>query len=166
MSELAILHEVITITVGALASQTAVLGSSKIDASRENGFRIMKTEYEIDYRGKTASEGPVEIGFAYNQSATLIGETLADDPQSRVEDENAGETKRPVYPLEMVPYNVTNKHGTNPTVPTALRSMTARWSIPEGNKFDAYAYNWGGGALTTGMTITIRCKHYGVWLRD
>ncbi len=163
-SNLAIVHSFTTITLGALASLDAVVvEDGKIDASRLEGFRLIKTQYWMDYKAKTANEGPVLIGFAMNQNAAEIEEALEADPQQRADIPEGEQTMRPVFPLEVVPFAPTSQVADG----FAVRGeQISRWSMPEGKGLSWFAYNFGPAVLTTGGIIVIYAKHFGVWLRD
>ncbi len=163
MSELAIVYDDVTITLGTLGSKTVIHGTSKIDSARTNGFRVMKGDYWMDYIGKTATEGPIVLGYNIGLSTAEVAEAIVDDPQSSTADKNAGETMRPVWPLELVPLT----HATIGVGVSALKgTFNPKWSVPEGQSSNWFAFNMDGGALTTGMSVRIFCKWFGVWLRD
>ncbi len=162
-SKLAILCDSISITLGTLASVTAVTTVSKIDTSRLQGFRVTKTEWFINRRGATSGDDPVVVGYAFGLTSTQISESLTRDPQSG--SVNAGdvilneETMRPIFPMASFQASANN-------INTKDGVTKPGWSAPEGGFLNWYAFNFGGGALTTGGTISIHAKHYGVWLRD
>lgn len=104
------------------------------------------------------------VGFAPNIGTADIAEAIVGDPQSRIEDQTEGETKRPVFPLEMITYPETSTE--NQESWGAKGSFTPRWSVPEGSSANWFAFNMDAGAITSGTIIRIFAKHYGVWLRD
>lgn len=164
---LALLYDDVVITLSTLGAATAVTATSKIDNSRENGFRVIKTQYWVDWFGKTAVEGPLMVGIAFGVNASEIAETISDDPQSRLKDFNDAETRRPVFPLVMIPTASTDAGGVTPSQGAfPMSEITLRWSAPEGSSVLWFAFNAGGGALTTGAGVAIFAKHFGVWLND
>ncbi len=164
-SDLAIVYDDLSIDVGALPSKDAIAVSSKIDTARENGFRVMKTEYFIDFEGKTSGEGPLMVGFAANHNAGEIEEAIEADPQSSHDDEANLHAKRPVWPLAMIPEASSARSSTG-SLEQIMGKFNPKWTVPEGEGAVWWAYNMDGAILTTGTIINIFAKHYGVWLRD
>ncbi len=160
----AIVHDLSVITVGALAALDAVVVNSVIDATREEGFRILKTEYFVHFEGKTTAEGPVMFGFAANLNAAEIEEAIEADPQQRADDPEMHNAMRPVWVLGVIPKLSTEQDQSFPGNVKGI--FNPRWSIPEGKGASWWAYNNSSGALTTGLLIKIMAKHFGVWLRD
>lgn len=155
---LAIVYDLIDLSIGALGGLDVAVAPSKIDASRLNGFRVMKTEYFMALEGYTAGEGPVVVGMAMLQDDATIEQGLEADPQSASDLANNSYTKRPVWPLEIFTLQTADggKKG----------SFNPRWSCPEGQVTNWWVYNLDGAALTIGCMLHILAKHYGVWLRD
>lgn len=159
---LSILYDAATITLGTLGSITAITGNSKIDASRRQGFRVMKVEYWLDYYGKTANEGPIMVGWSPTQNASEIAETFQADPQGSDEIAPNANAKAPVFPLQQIVYADTQASEDFGKMGT----FNPRWSTPEGVGAVWFAYNMGGAGLTTGTVVRVFAKYYGVWLRD
>lgn len=101
-SRLAFLYEDLKITLGTLGADTTILGPSRIDAARENGFRIMKTQYWTDLEGKTVGEGPFVFGFSIGLSTGQVAAAIAANPQSETSDRNSGDTKLLIWPLMLI----------------------------------------------------------------
>ncbi len=164
---LALLYDDIVITLGALGANSVAITASKIDAARENGFRVIKTQYWIDWQGKTAVEGPVIVGYAFGMDANAISATISSDPQSSNLDFVDGETKNPVFPMELIPFASTDGGGATPGQGGfTMGEVVPRWSVPEGSNLNWFARNLGGAGMTTGTVVLIFAKHFGVWLRD
>lgn len=160
---LQIVYDDVQIAVGALAVRDCVAGASKIDTARLNGFRVMKTEYWMCHDGKTVNEGPLMVGASMMHSAGEVEEAIEADPQASGENDNAL-AKRPIFPLEMFAKN----EGADSAPETVRKgSFNPRWSIMEGKALFWWVYNMNiADPITTGMTVFIFAKHYGVWLRD
>lgn len=162
-SKLAIVYDVINITLGTLASVTAVTTVSKIDTARLQGFRVTRTEWFIERLGGTFGDDPVVVGYGFGTTSTQISEALTRDPQSG--SVNAGdtvlndETMRPIFPMAAF---------SSENLQLLMKSGVTKpmWSAPEGGFLNWFAFNFGGGALTTGGSIRIFAKHFGVWLKD
>ncbi len=161
-----IVYSQIDFPIGALASLDAIgLVDPKIDGSREQGFRLLKTQYWLEFVGLVDGEGPVLWGWSVGLTAAQIEEAIEADPQS-VFDEANRDTNRPVFPIGM--YN-TDPVATNTTTLNAqmfVGEFKPRWSIREGNFLSTWAYNVDAGALTSGAELRGICKHFGVWLND
>ena len=160
---LAIIYDDVTVTMGAALTKTAVLGTgSKIDSARENGFRVLRTDYWVDFAGKTSGEGPIMVGASVAQDAPTVAQTINTDPQDSSDYGGNAQTKRPVWLLELLEQGETG----GPSGRNLKGSFKPRWSAPEGENFDWWAYNMDTATLTTGLLVRIFAKHYGVWLRD
>lgn len=161
-SKLAILWELVSINLGTLASATAVTTVSKIDTAREQGYRVTKTQWFIERLGATFGDDPILVGYAFGMTSGQITEMLAADPQGAVnstDKEAQDRANRPAFP--MAAFSAENLQiimRDGETIPM--------WSAPEGGFLNWFALNFGGGALTTGGSVRILAKHFGVWLRD
>ncbi len=151
------------ITLSTLGAQTAIVAASRIDTSRLNGFRVLKTQYWIGVQGKTTAEGPVEIGAEIGLDATEVKECIEADPQNSGEAGAIEQSLRPVWPLVMIKREGT---GILTWMDGQFREWKPQWSVPEGQGLFWYAFNYGGSALTSGTVVKIIAKHFGVWLRD
>lgn len=158
---LEILYDDVVIDVGALASKDAISVDSKIDSSRLNGFRVMKTEYWISYEGKTTAQGPIMVGYSPTLTAQQVENGIEADPQVSSAVDETAKSKAPIFPLEMI-----GAEGTAKVEDSFKGSFNPRWSTPEGVSAIWWAYNMDAAVLTTGLLIHIFAKHYGVWLRD
>lgn len=161
-----IVYDVIEIACGALAAKDLILSASAIDAAKEMGFRILKSQIFASFLNKTADEGGVLFGYAFNpDSAAAVEEAIEADPQSdsrlaRLQNEQA---MRPVFPIGLIHFNATDGVLFN----GAAIEIKPQWSIPEGGALQYWAYNVSPSApLTTGCIIQIQAKHFGVWLND
>ncbi len=157
----------VTITLGTLAAAAAITANSKIDGSRLNGFRVLKSELWIGASGKTTGEGPVVIGLAFDADAANVALAMAADPQAdgrQTGDKVANtEAKFPVFPIAMIGKAET-KIGIESV--TMKHTLKPQWSAPEGSGLQYFAFNADTGALTTGTVVEIFAKHFGVWLND
>ncbi len=157
-----IVWDELTITLGALAADTSIQTASKIDAGRESGFRVLKTQYWLDVTGKTNDEGGILVGINHNLSVAENAEAIAADPQghagiARPENEQA---MRPVWGLMFIPSTVVSVE--NKLIEP--REVKLNWSFPEGSSMNWFAHAF--GSLTTGTVVGVVAKHFGVWLKD
>ncbi len=165
MSDLAIQWSTGSLALATLAASTALLEPTKVDASREQGFRVTKIETMVGFTGKTAGEGPILWGLAFGQTAAEIEEAIEDDPQGM---QNAANVElqehqnRPVWPIGILdPAAVAGVIDEGKVI-----VLRPNWSAPEGGTMDFFAYNFGSGTLTTGTVMRYVYKLFGVWLRD
>jgi len=158
-----ILHDQIVLALGALAAGDVISAITKIDGSRSNGFRILKSEVMISFKAMTTTEGPITVGFALNNNAAEIEEALEADPQGPADVPGAEQTTRPVWPLGVIqsPGDVAGVLNQGMPIPKNLR-----WSFSEAQALSVYAHNNDSSALTTGTEVRFSMKHFGVWLRD
>ncbi len=156
-----VLHERQAITLSTLAALDAISTVSLIDTAKENGFRILRTEWFIRLKGVANGEGPILVGMAANLSAAEVEVTIESDPQAADTPVDGHNANRPVWPL-----GILENDGVG-SAPSARQGvLKPQWSIPEGSFLNWWAYNLDGTALTTGGEVIIYAKHFGVWLRD
>ncbi len=151
------------VTIGALATVTAAVASSRIDTAKENGFRILKTQYWCWWRGFTAGEGPILWGVEPGAGAGSIASTIQADPQTMG---NEGKIAReqamlPVFVLEQFTAEDAAQLKT-----WAQGEFAMKWSIQEGSALNYFVFNPSGSTFTTGGTLKVVAKHFGVWLKD
>ncbi len=151
------------ISIAGLAAITGVVGASKIDANREQGFRTLFQSGNIAIDSAGDQGGPVFVGFAQQDlSLAQIEEKIEADPQNSDDTNQSELAERRVFPL-----------GFLSTEPNAQGKQLSRvntrhkWSFIEGTAMSYIAYNTD---LTTAMPadtqVKIFVKHTGVWLRD
>jgi len=151
----------VNITLGALVATTAVIVSSKIDSTRLNGFRLLRTEYFMHMRGATTGNSPVLVGMAHELNSTEVLETIVADPQHKGDPQTENRALQPVWPWEVL---MANADGDGRVWAQGVAKIG--WSAMEGTTFRFFAFNFGPADLTTGAIIHIVAKHFGVWLRD
>ncbi len=148
-------------TLGTLAGDTTTAETSKIDSARENGFRILRTEWFLTLKGSTPDEGPIEFGLSADVSATEIDECLTSDPQRPSQPGEIEESMRAVWPMGVL---VESTEGNGRIVQQGVTKIG--WSIREGTSLRWWFRNHSVNALTTGSTVKGLAKHFGVWLCD
>ncbi len=156
-----ILHESQTWTLGTLAAKDVISTTSLIDAAKENGFRILRTEWWASLRGVANAEGPILIGMAANLSAAEIEITLEANPENSNTASEGHNANRPVWPLAVLENDGNGGHKASDR-----GILKPSWSIPEGSFVTWFAWNLDSSTLTTGGSVTIYAKHFGVWLKD
>ncbi len=157
-----IIYDIDQFSLGTLANKDAIQKQSKIDANKENGFRILRSEWKATLGGIAASEGPILFGFAAGSlTAQQIEDCLESDPQKQYVPDVTEESMRPVWPLALFFKSASGDGHVN-----AEGVAKFNWSIPEGDFASWWAYHMGSGTLTTGATMSYAVKHFGVWLKD
>lgn len=84
-------------------------------------------------------------------------ESAPSDTNDRPAVEQAG---RPVWPLAMIA--LPDPDG---TLPVVSGSWTQKWTFSNAEAWTYWVYNLDTGALTSGGTLAIFAKIYGVWVR-
>ncbi len=158
----------VNLVLSTLAGGGEILVDSGIDASREQGFRLIQSMIHVDYTGKTTAEGPIIYGLCCNLAdAGALGAILESDPQGRTTQDIARAKGVYVKILGKISLASTATGSTGQVVqPIQVNYGKNGWSIPEGSKLAYWARNNDGSALTTGTIITFDAEHFGVWLRD
>ncbi len=156
-----IIWDEIIINPGALTAGTATGQVSRIDASRLQGFRVLKTQYFVVCQGMTADEGPVMLFLNHDLSATEQEECLGADPQRSGDPDKESRAMRPVWPLGTF---FKDSAGNGQLVLDG--EIKLGWSFPEGTDLKWMVQNVGAQTMTTGANYRIIAKHFGVWLRD
>ncbi len=158
-----------TLNLATLAVKTILSQALKIDASRENGFRVTKSNFHFSVADKTAQEGPVMIGVACNfVNDAAITAALGADPQKAQADDIRGKGTF-IKGLFLIGTNVQAYPGDGGAIDGQMIEVSYGkngWSIPEGSSMVLWAWNMGAAALTTGTRINMYAEHFGVWLRD
>ncbi len=160
-----IVWDFVEMAIGALGALTAVNIPTKIDASRDQGYRVMKAQAAVVWDNKTTVEGPIIVGLAANQTATGVEECMEADPQNPNTDgggQDQFRANRACWPIAFINRTETNGRLDN----GRFVDVPIRWSMPEHGNFDCWAYNNDSSPLSTGTLITVALKLFGVWLRD
>ncbi len=161
-----IIREVEQVTLGTLASKTAILGSAKLAITED--FRMLKTKVFASIQDATAVEGdgPMIIGICNGElSASEVTECINAEgplgPDDAVPRERA---ERAVFPMFAIgfqddasPMHIVNNDG-NPIV------HKNPWTYRNANGWNWFAFNMGGSALTTGGIVHLIATHYGLWV--
>ncbi len=148
------------LALGTLGAGTTIQINSRLDSSRLQGFKLLRTEYDVQVFGLTAAEGPVHVSLCHDLTTTEHEETLGGDPQRAKDPDLSEKAMRPVWPLG----HLYHEGGIGVT---SLRGVIKLgWSFPEGTPMKWCFNNRFGTSLTTGAQVRLTAKHFGVWLRD
>ncbi len=112
-------------------------------------------------------EGPILVGMAPGgMTAAEIEqaiETTVDDSNDIPDVEFAN---RMIWPLEaLVVQSDTTNGASAGSVTTVRGEFNPRWTMPNPDGWTWWAYNFGTANLTTGGTVSITAKYFGVWVR-
>ncbi len=160
-----IIRESRTQAIGAMSQVVLLIGTKLVTLER---FRMLKTELFATITGLTAGEG---IGL-------YLG--IADGDFTAAEIEAAIESNGPLGPNEAIEEELAERFMTMLgalSVPDQAQSeatfrnennggmMTAnpRWTFSRTKSWNFFLYNI-GAAVTTGASINIRAKSFGVWV--
>ncbi len=166
-SEMAIIKEQTTITLGALSGLDV---AAQAGPTLLAGYRIIKTVWSATVIGLTVGEGVgLVLGIANNDlSAAEIEESLETNGPVNRGDRDREELAGRFTKIIGESRDITN--GANVELPVvgpnggAPVETILRWSFPLGTGgWKWFIYNLGTG-VTTGATVRIIATHYGVWL--
>ncbi len=154
----------IEVSVASLAALTGVVTPSKIDASREQGFRTLMQRGIIQLHGTGAGSavaGPLAIGFTQaDLSLTEIEEAIENDPQDQTEEPANEQARRKIFWLGFI----STEDKSLSTIPVRT---SHRLSILEGSALSYFAYNTDvATAISASTQVKFFIEHLGVWLRD
>lgn len=156
-----VFDESVIISLSALAARDLIEGSSKIDAGREHGYRIVKTEGWAFVKAAVLNE-PVVFGLTPSKTASETEEAIEADPQSIFAVPEQEQAMRPVFPLGAL--MGVAAEGAN-LIGHFVNNIP--WSYPEGDALFWWAYNPDDDDFSAGtQQLIIFAKHTGVWLRD
>ncbi len=153
-----ILYEQVAITLGALAARD--VEAADANYSMSDDFRIIKSEYYMDY-GTQAAGDVIIVGIADGElTAAEIEECIEASPTDRNDNLTNERAMRPVWPLEILGENSTGSGNLLKEGSTSLK-----WTFSDAEAWQWWAYNLdASNALTTGGIVFIFAKHFGVWV--
>lgn len=157
-------------TLGTLASLTAVVGGTKIDAARLQGCDIRKLKYSVGLLGKTsgASEGPVAFGVSMGNTAAEIAAFYAADPQGQDDELEQARAHLPI--VELGRFDQTSQSTETLVDPTNTRLQKGYWGgwpVREGVAWQHYVFNANpNDPLSTGGLLQLYTEVYGDWRQD
>ncbi len=157
-----------SLTLSTLGAAAAIVTNSRIDGTRRQGFRIVKSKLIVTVSGKTTAEGPIAYGVMANiDNAADLAAILTADPQGKTAktERVKGQFVKLLGVIGLVPTTIpSSDEGTG-----KMHEFTYGkngWSIPEGRALSYWAFNKDGSALTAGTILNFTAEHFGVWLND
>ncbi len=180
MADLQVLPFAERTAIGTVAGNTAVLGTTKIDSTRTQGFRVTKLEVQVDLFFGTASTawtGPVWIGICSSSlDATAVQAMLQSDPQSGTDQSELakampfGTSMQSKYwilgvvsellgAITIDRYPLLNPNG------GPLHEIKLNRSFNDDEGLMIFAFN-DDSVVINNLTTHITGKTFGVWLND
>jgi len=159
-------HQEVNVSIGTLASRTALVVLSDHATALKTPFLMKKTRMLIEYLGITAGEASrIIIGMARGTvSVTQIKAALEDNLFDRTKKDQAA--KRDVMHETITPVTWESFDGTAALFDTGMVSLGGGGGIPfdEDIGWQWFAWNMSGGAMTTGSTFHLLGTSWGIWL--
>ncbi len=148
------------LSLGSLAAGAAIAGVFKLDAARLQATRIKKFGYVITWNGKTGTEGPIFVGFARGAtSAVDIAAALNADPQSSFDVPELDRARHDVYVVGVISRNTIASPPNSADSLLHWRTLNWPWKeIPEDDAIIPFAFNRGGGTLTSGCEVNFSIR--------
>ncbi len=154
-----------------LGNETAILVPSQyVDALVED-VRLIKLVGSISVKGFTTGEGPIIYGIMNGElSITEIAEVFLSEPKNTNDRGQLEASERAVFPLgvsigdDIVPWGDVQGHAGGSTDAPMTFEKTLRWTFANPNGWTYFAINMSGAALTTGGSVAINGKHFGVFV--
>ncbi len=163
------LYQFNNLALSTLAAATALTSATKIDTARLQGCRIKEIQGEFTWDGKTLDDGPIYYGFAHgDMDVTKIAAAFAADPQSQDDTDGSKEVLGKMIVVGTIPRQTTSSDVT----PQPNSSMWRRikwpssWVIREGQNFNMFTFNRGGGALADGTIVRFNGIFITEWRQD
>lgn len=144
---------------GTITGKTVSKGNA---ANMTEDLRILKMEIDACITGLTATEEDrvLLLGFADAELTDAeIQECLEAEPLDSNDNLSLERSHRPVWPIGMMKPEVSD------TVRYLSATWSKRWTFSDDDAYCFFLYNLGAGALTTGSTLRILVKLYGVWVK-
>ena len=163
-----ILAEAPEIVLGTLAAKMAIrLDTNVIGIALLERFRLIKTEVQVFIRAASfvAGDGPiglylVDADFTLAEFEEALESVGSVGPNDKV---TAAQVERFYKAFGMINFVEENAAGGALMSKGLVVSEMIRWTFARAKGWNWMAYNF-GGALTTGSTIVLQCKHFGVWV--
>ncbi len=152
----------LNIDTSSLAAVTGIVGPSKIDAAREQGFLSLMQRGIMHFQASDGSGGPLAV-YLIPDSMSLAEaeEAIEADPQSSKDVDLTEQVRRKIYLLGFLQRDASG--GGSEWITFSKRH---RITTIEGKALQYLVYNVGGAATDAGNNVRIFCEHIGVWLRD
>ncbi len=152
------------ITLGTLGTKTAIKQGTPLPITQD--FRMLKQRHWWSLLGATFvdDDGPLLLGIVNDKlTVAQISEAIDAggplDRSDRVPEERA---MRSVHLFEEMPIKFSQAEDGHPT--EGFIEDKYRWTYSAQDGWAIFAFNMGGGALTTGGIIRLTSMYFGVWV--
>ncbi len=153
--------------LGTLANQAVILIGTKLAILKD--FRMLKAEMKAHLRNLTAGDGMgLQLGLADGDLTTgeIAASILANAPvgPNDIVGTQVSERFNKIISVAEGDLNETQVLFKNETGGPII-VVKPRWTFATTKSWNWFVFNGGGTALTTGSTVRITTKVFGVWLR-
>ncbi len=147
------------LSLGALAAETAIVQAL---TQLADDFWAQSCDLSWAWDSATAGDGPIGLGIANGDlSVAEIKEAVNASPVSRSDIVNREHARRPIRQVGQL-FGVAGSSMFMLQDGKQVRTKIAMY-MAEGTELNAYVFNLGGVALTTGSAIRIYGNIYGEW---
>ncbi len=154
------------ITVGALGSLAAITGSSKIDASRLQGSRVVKIRAHMEFLAKTSGEGPWVVGYNIDTTTQETADALNADPQHRSDPSGLAQQNK-VVPIWVIPFSATASLTTLESHEMEMHDIYLPYKdVIEGSQLNWFVFNLEAATQTSGAAVRITHVIVEEWRAD
>ncbi len=150
-------------TLATLASNTFLIGSTRIDAARLQGTDVRKIAYTATWTARTAFEGPLLYGVSVGLTVAELKEWFEADSQSRVDTAAIEESQRHAVILGSMG---DSQASSNDEVAIWRKSNWPGWDVIEGEAVNMFVVNADSSAFTTGGLCKLFMQFLGEWRED
>ncbi len=163
-----IIHENRSQALSTLAPETAIFIGTKLAIT--DAFRMLKSEIYLHGTGFAVGEGDKLAMYLAHGDLTVaeIKNSLElDGPISRGDIESARRANRPIFLAGQLEADevTTNSHLAAMEGGGHVAVIKPRWTFPDsGVGWNWVIWNFSENALTTGATVVIQNKAYGLWV--
>ncbi len=165
-----IIKEAATQPLLTLASNTGLFLASGnvVGVLLKTRFRHLKVEYSAVISGAAVidGDGPIDLYLVDGDLTVAEAEQAIEmaGPLSANDVVLAAQAMRWVKYMGQIWFVEQTANAENPHLRDAELQRVTRWTFGIDKGWRWFAYNTGSGALTTGATIKVTAKHFGVWV--
>ncbi len=155
--------------IGSLGANTGIIIGTKLALATR--FRMLKVELTATLVDMTASEGLALQVYLADGNLTLVEFEAAIEQNGPISANQIAEGEKAMRPTWLM--GAGPAHLNNPVAADGFMMVNGsggplleakpRWTFGIGNSWNWLVYN-GGKAITTGSTMKIKSKVYGVWV--
>ncbi len=161
-----IINEKHTLSLGTLASGAALKATSLVMVE---DFRMLRSEVIAIVEGLTAGEGGgLVFGLANGKlsDAEIAGCLVADGPLNKNDTTVANIVERfckLIGVVDHIDIGATSLRFVDAIMDGPMMVTKPRWSFSAPESWAFFVYNQGASALTTGASVQLQARSFGVW---